>query len=126
MDIAGLVKGASKGEGLGNQFLANIREVDAIAHVLRCFEDGDVTHVEGRVDPIADAETIETELMIADLESVERRLANIQRKLKGGDKDAGAGKAAERPRRRRWNRASPPAPSRSPRMSARPGTCCNS
>ncbi|MFG6083573.1 redox-regulated ATPase YchF [Paracoccus litorisediminis] len=88
VDIAGLVKGASKGEGLGNQFLANIREVDAIAHVLRCFEDGDVTHVEGRVDPIEDAETIETELMIADLESVERRLANIARKLKGGDKEA--------------------------------------
>jgi GTP-binding protein YchF len=74
VDIAGLVKGASKGEGLGNQFLANIREVDAIAHVLRCFEDGDVTHVEGRVDPIADAETIETELMLADLESIEKRL----------------------------------------------------
>ncbi|MDO5605181.1 MAG: redox-regulated ATPase YchF [Paracoccus sp. (in: a-proteobacteria)] len=89
VDIAGLVKGASKGEGLGNQFLANIREVDAIAHVLRCFEDGDVTHVEGRVDPIADAETIETELMIADLESVEKRLANLTRKLKGGDKEAG-------------------------------------
>ncbi|MDO5641717.1 MAG: redox-regulated ATPase YchF, partial [Paracoccus sp. (in: a-proteobacteria)] len=88
VDIAGLVKGASKGEGLGNQFLANIREVDAIAHVLRCFEDGDVTHVEGRVDPIADAETIETELMIADLESVEKRLANLTRKLKGGDKEA--------------------------------------
>ena len=88
VDIAGLVKGASKGEGLGNQFLANIREVDAIAHVLRCFEDGDVTHVEGRVDPIADAETIETELMIADLESVGKRLANLSRKLKGGDKDA--------------------------------------
>lgn len=88
VDIAGLVKGASKGEGLGNQFLANIREVDAIAHVLRCFEDGDVTHVEGRVDPIADAEVIETELMIADMESVERRLANLARKLKGGDKEA--------------------------------------
>ena len=88
VDIAGLVKGASKGEGLGNQFLANIREVDAIAHVLRCFEDGDVTHVEGRVDPIADAETIETELMIADLESIERRLANLVRKVKGGDKEA--------------------------------------
>ncbi|TKW66236.1 MAG: redox-regulated ATPase YchF [Paracoccus denitrificans] len=88
VDIAGLVKGASKGEGLGNQFLANIREVDAIAHVLRCFEDGDVTHVEGRVDPIADADTIETELMIADLESVEKRLANLSRKLKGGDKEA--------------------------------------
>lgn len=88
VDIAGLVKGASKGEGLGNQFLANIREVDAIAHVLRCFEDGDVTHVEGRVDPVADAEVIETELMIADMESIERRLANLQRKLKGGDKEA--------------------------------------
>ena len=88
VDVAGLVRGASKGEGLGNQFLANIREVDAIAHVLRCFEDGDITHVEGRVDPVADAETIETELMIADLESVERRLANLQRKLKGGDKEA--------------------------------------
>ncbi len=88
VDIAGLVRGASKGEGLGNQFLANIREVDAIAHVLRCFEDDDITHVEGRIDPIADAETIETELMIADLESAERRLQNLQRKLKGGDKEA--------------------------------------
>ncbi|NCQ24377.1 MAG: redox-regulated ATPase YchF [Rhodobacteraceae bacterium CG17_big_fil_post_rev_8_21_14_2_50_63_15] len=88
VDIAGLVKGASKGEGLGNQFLANIREVDAIAHVLRCFEDDDVTHVEGRVDPVADAETIETELMLADLESVEKRRAGLQRKLKGNDKDA--------------------------------------
>ena len=88
VDIAGLVKGASKGEGLGNQFLANIREVDAIAHVLRCFEDGDITHVEGRVDPVADAQTIETELMLADLESIERRLANIVRKVRGGDKEA--------------------------------------
>jgi ribosome-binding ATPase len=88
VDIAGLVKGASKGEGLGNQFLATIREVDAIAHVLRCFEDGDITHVEGRVDPVADAATIETELMLADLESVERRLAGLARKIKGGDKDA--------------------------------------
>ena len=88
VDIAGLVRGASKGEGLGNQFLANIREVDAIAHVLRCFEDGDVTHVEGRIDPLADAETIETELMIADMESIEKRLANIARKIKGGDKEA--------------------------------------
>ena len=88
VDIAGLVKGASQGEGLGNQFLANIREVDAIAHVLRCFEDGDVTHVEGRVDPIADAETIETELMLADLDSVEKRLQNIVRKVRGGDKEA--------------------------------------
>lgn len=88
VDIAGLVKGASKGEGLGNQFLANIREVDAIAHVLRCFEDGDVTHVEGRVDPVNDAEVIETELMIADMESIERRLTNLTRKLRGGDKEA--------------------------------------
>ena len=88
VDIAGLVKGASKGEGLGNQFLANIREVDAIAHVLRCFEDGDVTHVEGRVDPVADAETIETELMLADMESIEKRLQNIIRKVRGGDKEA--------------------------------------
>ncbi len=88
VDIAGLVKGASKGEGLGNQFLANIRECDAIAHVLRCFEDGDITHVEGRVDPVADAATIETELMLADLESVEKRIAGLQRKIKGGDKEA--------------------------------------
>ena len=88
VDIAGLVKGASKGEGLGNQFLANIREVDAIAHVLRCFEDGDVTHVEGRVDPVADAEVIETELMLADLESIEKRLQSIVRKVRGGDKEA--------------------------------------
>jgi hypothetical protein len=88
VDIAGLVKGASKGEGLGNQFLANIRETDAIAHVLRCFEDGDITHVEGRVDPVADAATIETELMLADLESVERRLQTLARKVKGGDKEA--------------------------------------
>ncbi len=88
VDIAGLVRGASKGEGLGNQFLANIREVDAIAHVLRCFEDGDITHVEGRIDPVADAETIETELMIADMESIERRLQNLVRKVKGGDKEA--------------------------------------
>ena len=88
VDIAGLVKGASKGEGLGNQFLANIRECDAIAHVLRCFEDGDVTHVEGRVDPVADAETIETELMLADLESIEKRLQNLTRKVRGGDKEA--------------------------------------
>ena len=88
VDIAGLVRGASKGEGLGNQFLANIRECDAVAHVLRCFEDPDVTHVEGRVDPVADAETVETELMLADLESAEKRLAGLARKLKGGDKEA--------------------------------------
>ena len=88
VDIAGLVRGASKGEGLGNQFLANIREVDAIAHVLRCFEDDDVTHVEGKIDPVADAETIETELMIADMDSIEKRLANLSRKIRGGDKEA--------------------------------------
>ena len=88
VDIAGLVRGASKGEGLGNQFLANIREVDAIAHVVRCFEDGDVTHIEGRVDPIADIETVETELMLADLESLERRVDGLERKARGTDKDA--------------------------------------
>ena len=88
VDIAGLVRGASKGEGLGNQFLANIRECDAIAHVVRCFEDGDVTHVEGRIDPLSDIATIETELMLADLESLERRIAQIEKRAKGGDKDA--------------------------------------
>ena len=88
VDIAGLVRGASKGEGLGNQFLATIREVDAIAHVVRCFEDGDVTHVEGKIDPIADIETIETELMLADLDSLERRVATVEKKAKGGDKEA--------------------------------------
>ncbi|HEU0044134.1 redox-regulated ATPase YchF [Sphingomonas sp.] len=90
VDIAGLVRGASKGEGLGNQFLGNIREVDAIVHVLRCFEDDDVTHVEGKVDPIADAETVETELMLADLESLEKRVPNLQKKAAQGDKDAKA------------------------------------
>jgi GTP-binding protein YchF len=88
VDIAGLVRGASKGEGLGNQFLANIREVDAIVHVLRCFEGGDVTHVEGRVDPVADADVVETELMLADLESLERRVPNLVKKAQQGDKDA--------------------------------------
>ena len=87
VDIAGLVRGASRGEGLGNQFLANIREVDAIIHVLRCFEDGDVTHVEGSVDPIRDAETVETELMLADLDSLERRLSAAQKKARGGDRE---------------------------------------
>ena len=90
VDIAGLVRGASKGEGLGNQFLANIRETDAIVHVLRCFEDGDITHVEGRVDPIADAETVETELMLADLESLEKRVPNLAKKAAQGDKEAKA------------------------------------
>ncbi|MBC7906239.1 MAG: redox-regulated ATPase YchF [Rhodospirillaceae bacterium] len=90
VDIAGLVRGASKGEGLGNQFLANIREVDAIVHVLRCFEDGDITHVEGSVDPVRDAETIETELMLADLDSLERRIVPLEKKAKNGDKEAKA------------------------------------
>jgi GTP-binding protein YchF len=88
VDIAGLVRGASKGEGLGNQFLANIREVDAIAHVVRCFEDTDVTHVEGRIDPSADIETIETELMLSDLDSLERRVDALSKKAKGNDKEA--------------------------------------
>jgi len=90
VDIAGLIRGASKGEGLGNQFLGNIREVDAIIHVLRCFEDTDVTHVEGSVDPLRDAETVETELMLADLDGMERRLTAAQKKAKGGDKEAKA------------------------------------
>jgi len=90
VDIAGLVRGASRGEGLGNQFLANIREVDAIVHVLRCFQDDDVTHVEGSVDPVRDAEIIETELMLADLDSLERRVVPLQKKAKSGDKDAKA------------------------------------
>ena len=88
VDIAGLVRGASKGEGLGNQFLAHIREVDAVAYVLRCFDDGDVTHVEGRIDPLSDAETVETELMLSDLESLERRVAALEKRAKGGEKEA--------------------------------------
>jgi hypothetical protein len=88
VDIAGIVRGASKGEGLGNQFLANIREVDAIVHVVRCFEDGDITHVEGKVDPLADIETIETELMLADLESLEKRVTGLEKKARSGDKEA--------------------------------------
>ena len=88
VDIAGLVKGASKGEGLGNQFLANIRECDAIAYVLRCFENDDIIHVAGRVDPIADAEVVETELMLADLESLEKRISGLEKKIRGNDKDA--------------------------------------
>lgn len=88
VDIAGLVRGASQGEGLGNQFLANIREVDAIAHVVRCFEDGDVTHVEGKIDPLADIEIIETELMLADLDSLERRVVALEKRIRGNDKEA--------------------------------------
>ncbi|PJI37979.1 redox-regulated ATPase YchF [Ferrovibrio sp.] len=87
VDIAGLVRGASKGEGLGNQFLAHIREVDAICHVLRCFEDGDITHVEGKVDPVADAETVETELMLSDLESLERRVEQTAKRAKQGNEE---------------------------------------
>src|ERR1700742_4326547 len=88
VDIAGLVKGASKGEGLGNQFLATIREVDAIVHVVRCFEDDDITHVEGKIEPTADIETIDTELMLADLESLEKRVENLGKKATGQDEDA--------------------------------------
>ena len=88
VDIAGLVRGASKGEGLGNQFLANIREVDAIVHVLRCFEDDDIQHVDNRVDPILDAETVETELLLADLESLEKRVPAAQKRATGGDKES--------------------------------------
>jgi ribosome-binding ATPase len=88
VDIAGLVRGASKGEGLGNQFLANIREVDAIIHVLRCFEDNDITHVEGSIDPLRDIEVVETELMLSDLESLERRLIQAQKRARGGDKES--------------------------------------
>jgi GTP-binding protein YchF len=88
VDIAGLVRGASRGEGLGNQFLASIREVDAIAHVLRCFEDSDVAHVEGRIDPVGDADTVDTELMLADLESLERRIVAVEKKVKTGEKEA--------------------------------------
>jgi GTP-binding protein YchF len=88
VDIAGLVRGASKGEGLGNQFLANIREVDAIVHVLRCFEDGDITHVENRIDPVSDADTVETELMLADLDSLEKRIKPLEKKANSGEKEA--------------------------------------
>src|ERR1017187_4727355 len=90
VDVAGLVRGASKGEGLGNQFLATIRDCDAMAFVARCFEDDDVTHVEGRVDPIADLDIIETELMLADLESLEKRVVNLEKRAKGGDKESAA------------------------------------
>jgi ribosome-binding ATPase len=88
VDIAGLVRGASKGEGLGNQFLANIREVEAVVHVLRCFEGTDVTHVEGKIDPVADAETVNTELMLADLASLERRVSPLRKRAQSGDKEA--------------------------------------
>jgi GTP-binding protein YchF len=88
VDVAGLVRGASKGEGLGNQFLANIRDCDAMAIVARCFVDDDITHVEGKVDPLSDLDTVETELMLADLESLEKRVGSLEKKAKGGDKEA--------------------------------------
>ena len=88
VDVAGLVRGASKGEGLGNQFLANIRDCDAVAFVTRCFEDGDITHVEGRIDPLSDLDIIETELMLADLESLEKRKDNLEKRARGGDKES--------------------------------------
>ncbi|HEY0182287.1 MAG TPA: redox-regulated ATPase YchF [Rhodopila sp.] len=97
VDIAGLVRGASKGEGLGNQFLANIREVDAIIHVLRCFEDSDITHVEGSIDPLRDIEVVETELMLSDLDSLERRLNQAQKRARGGDKESVAAVAIMEP-----------------------------
>ena len=97
VDIAGLVKGASRGEGLGNQFLANIREVDAIAHVLRCFEDGDVTHVSGKVDPVSDAEVVETELMLADMDSLEKRVHAAEKKMRGNDMEAKQQRAGRQP-----------------------------
>jgi ribosome-binding ATPase len=97
VDIAGLVRGAARGEGLGNQFLSHIREVDAIAHVLRCFADGNVTHIEGSVDPIRDAETVETELMLADLDSLERRALHMVKRARGGEKEAKAQLAVVEP-----------------------------
>ena len=109
VDIAGLVRGASKGEGLGNQFLGNIREVDAIVHVLRCFENDDIQHVENKVDPIADAETVETELMLSDLESLEKRVPNLAKKAAQGDRKRRSASACWA---KRWSccaKASPPA-----------------
>ena len=121
VDIAGLVRGASKGEGLGNQFLAVIREVDAIAYVLRCFEDDDIIHVEGRVDPIADAETIETELMLADLDSLEKRIPTLERRVRGQDKEAKKTlELVERVARRCCAKASPRGSRKSPTRSAPP------
>ena len=125
VDVAGLVRGASKGEGLGNQFLANIRDCDALAFVARCFVDDDITHVEGRVDPISDLDIIETELMLADLESLEKRVVALEKRAKGGDKEAiktldwsgwpwSSSTRAARPSRPRWR----------PRTKRR-GACCS-
>ena len=127
VDVAGLVRGAAQGEGLGNQFLANIRDCDAVALVARCFEDGDVTHVEGRVDPLADLDIIETELMIADLESLERRADGAreagQRRRQGGARRPCAWPSW------RWSRSRPggrPAPRAFPPTTRRPGACSSS
>ena len=123
VDIAGLVRGASKGEGLGNQFLANIREVDAIIHVLRCFEDDDVTHVEGSVDPVRDAETVETELMLADLDSIEKRLPAAQKKARGGDKENAALVALMEPILAALQAGNPATPPSRPIRSRPPSGC---
>ena len=125
VDIAGLVEGASKGEGLGNQFLANIRETDAIVYVLRCFEDSDITHVSGKVDPIADLEVVETELMIADMDSLEKRKANLIKKANSGDKEAKAQVSFWTLLCRARRMAALPGARRSPRMIKKPGICCN-
>ena len=119
VDIAGLVRGASKGEGLGNQFLAQYPRGRRLAYVLRCFEDDDVTHVEGRIDPVADAETVETELMLADLESLERRRDPLEKKAKGGDKEAKAPARTDRQGARAAARgqAGPPGRAQAPRRS---------
>jgi GTP-binding protein YchF len=126
VDIAGLVKGASKGEGPGQSVPGEYPRDDAIAHVLRCFEDGDITHVEGRVDPVADAQTIETELMLADLESVERRLQNLARKVKGGDKEAVEQEVLSSAPMRPCPRGARPGPCRCPRTSGGLGSSCSS
>ena len=136
VDIAGLVRGASKGEGLGNQFLATIREVDAIVHVVRCFEDSDVTHVEGKIDPIADIDTIETELMLADLDSLEKRVDALEKKAKGTGEDAKLPRKCSiwstarscccaRASRRAWSSASPRRKSCSTRSACSPRRRCS-
>ena len=126
VDIAGLVRGAARGEGLGNQFLGHIREVDAIAHVVRCFADGNVVHVEGSVDPIRDVETVETELMLADLESLERRAVAVQKRARGGDKRGqGAGRHHRAGAWRRCAPASRPASRDRRRPAEEPRRRCN-
>ena len=126
VDVAGLVRGASKGEGLGNQFLANIRDTDAVVFVARCFDDDDVTHVEGRVDPISDLDIIETELMLADLESLEKRVSNLEKRAKGGDKESATTLRLVKPGAgRSWTPAGRRAPRPCPPTTRRPGACCN-